>query len=133
MLKAAITDLGVEEVGLPLAVERDGLVSLVDSSHPGQPLAFLGSKQMAIATARAILTTLGERVETRPDRSGLDNLGLPRWLVVRNDTIVYKHGPVALLDSLLANLKSGPAGGAIYELQAWVEPEPAERKVVRVL
>lgn len=131
MPEAAITDLGVEEVGLSLAVERGGLVSLVDSSHPGQTLAFLGSKQMATATARAILTALGEPVETKPDRSELDAVQRDRWAVVRDGKIVGFYGPLALLDSLIDNLKSGPTGGAIYELQAWVEPRPAERRVVR--
>lgn len=118
--------------GISMTEYRDGSVGFSHEAHPAWALG-VNSHDEARQFARAILTTLGERVETRPDRGGLDDLDLPRWLVVRNDTIVFKHSPVALLDSLLANLKAGPAGGAIYELQAWVEPEPAERKVVRVL
>lgn len=117
--------------GIAMTEYENGSISFVRNGFPfGPPLS---SKADAVAFARAILGALGEPVDAKPepDRSELDQVESDRWVVTRNGSVVSHHGRFATLDALITNLKKR-GGGTIYESKAWVEPEPAERKVVRL-
>ena len=133
---ATVTNLGVEAVGLSLVDER-GLITLVDTSHPAQTLVFLGGKETAIATARAILAALGEPVEGKPDRSELDAESKSRWVAIQGNNKVLDnwHTEVPLEQVISSAAGYTNTSFKVYELVAYVGPEPQpkpQRKVVRV-
>lgn len=119
----------LDRYGIYLDQNQEETVAL--KTHTGANLIFRTHKEMA-DLAHALLAALGEPVEPKPDRSELDAVEGDRWLVVRNDSIVSRHGRMATLEALIDSVKKRPGGGTIYESQAWVEPEPADRKVVQV-
>lgn len=115
----------------------EGLVSIQPTNEPEMAL-FLGTPGVARETARAILAALGEPVGGKLDRSELDKVVPWRFIAVEDETReMTRFGRVnADLDGLVSMSKEDTARAlTIYEAIAHIasKPEPAERKVVRVL